>query len=79
MGTLSYCCSIIIYRHYICRFFTKILIIMSISTNIYRPYVCDPLGPYISLVNKSVDLIIVEDLFLQESKVCIKLSSSIHQ
>ena len=30
---------------------------MSISTHIYRPYVCDPLGPYISLVNISIDQI----------------------
>ena len=28
---------------------------MSISTNIYRPFVCDPLHLYISLVNNSVD------------------------
>ena len=28
---------------------------MSISTNIYKPYVCDPLGPYISLVNNYID------------------------
>ena len=38
-------------------FFIKTLIIMSISTNIYKPYVCDPLGPYISLVNNSIDQI----------------------
>ena len=38
-------------------FFIKIIIIMSISTAIYKPYVCDPLGPYISLVNKSTDQI----------------------
>ena len=38
-------------------FFIKTLIIMSISTNIYRPYVCDPLGPYISLVKNSIDQI----------------------
>ena len=38
-------------------FFNKTLIIMSISTNIHRPYVCDPLGPYISLVNNSIDQI----------------------
>ena len=38
-------------------FFIKTLIIMSISTNIHRPYVCDPLGPYISLVNNSIDQI----------------------
>ena len=38
-------------------FFIKTLIIMSISTNIHKPYVCDPLGPYISLVNNSIDQI----------------------
>ena len=37
--------------------FHKTLIIMSISTNIHKPYVCDPLGPYISLVNNSIDQI----------------------
>ena len=36
---------------------TKTLIIMSISTNIHKPYVCDPLGLYISLVNNSMDQI----------------------
>ena len=30
---------------------------MFISTNIHRPYVCDPLGLYISLVNNSMDQI----------------------
>ena len=34
------------------------LVIMSRSTNIHRPYVCDPLGPYILLVNNSIGLII---------------------
>ena len=38
-------------------FFIKTLIIMSISTNIHKPYVCDPLGPYISLVNNYIDQI----------------------
>ena len=38
-------------------FFIKTLIVMSISTNIHKPYVCDPLGPYISLVNNSMDQI----------------------
>ena len=38
-------------------FFIKTLIIVSISTNIHRPYVCDPLGLYISLVNNSIDQI----------------------
>ena len=38
-------------------FFIKTLIIMSISTNIHKPYVCDPLGPSISLVNNSIDQI----------------------
>ena len=36
-------------------FFIKTLIIISISTNIHRPYVCDRLGLYISLVNNSID------------------------
>ena len=44
-----------IYRHLVCEFFIKTLIIISISNNIHRPYVCDPLGPYISLVNNSMD------------------------
>ena len=55
MGTLSYGHSSSISRHLVCRFFIKTLIIMSISTNIHRPYVCDPLGSYISLVNKFID------------------------
>ena len=38
-------------------YFIKTLIIMSISTNIHRPYVCDPLGLYISLVNNYIDQI----------------------
>ena len=38
-------------------FFIKTLIIMSLSTNIHRPYVCDPLGSYISLANNSIDQI----------------------
>ena len=54
MGTLSCGRSPLICRHLICRFFIKTLIIISISTNIYRPYVCDPLGLYISLVNNSI-------------------------
>ena len=29
---------------------------MSTSINIYRPSMCDPLGPDISLVNNSIDL-----------------------
>ena len=31
---------------------------MSISTNIHRPYEYDPLDPYISLVNNSIDQMI---------------------
>ena len=54
MGTLSRGRSISIYRHLVCGFFIKTLIIISISTNIHRPYVCEPLGPYISLVNNSI-------------------------
>ena len=30
---------------------------MSISTNIHKPYVCDPLGPYVSIVNNSINQI----------------------
>ena len=54
MSALSCGCSLPFYRPLVCRFFTKILIIMSIYTNIHRPYVCNPLGPYISLVNDSI-------------------------
>ena len=57
MGTLSCGHSPPIYRHLERGFFIKILIIMSISTNIHKPYVCNPLGPYISLVNNSIDQI----------------------
>ena len=38
-------------------FITKMLIIMSLSTHIHTPYVCDPLGQYMSLVNNSIDQI----------------------
>ena len=54
MGTLSCACSPPIYRLSVWGFFMKTLIIISISTNIYKPYVCDHLGPYISLVNNSI-------------------------
>ena len=57
MGTLSYDRSPPIYIYLVYRFFIKTLIIVYISTNIYRPYVYDPLGPYISLVNNSIDQI----------------------
>ena len=53
-GTLSCGRSRFIYRYLVSRFFIKTLIIKFISTNIHRPYVCDPLGPYISLVNNSI-------------------------
>ena len=43
------------YWHLICEFFIKTLIIMSNSTDIHRPYVCDPLDPHISLVNDLID------------------------
>ena len=36
-STLSCDHSLPIYRHFICKFFIKTLIIMSISTSIYRP------------------------------------------
>ena len=51
MGTFSSNRSPPINRHLVCKFFMKTLIIMSISIKIYRPYVCDPLDLYISLVN----------------------------
>ena len=54
-GTFSCDRSPPIYRHLVLSLFIKTLIIMSISTNIHKPYVCDPLGPYISLVNNSID------------------------
>ena len=57
MGTLSCGCSPPMYRHLVCGFFIKTLIIMSISMNIHRPYVCEPLGLYILLVNNSIDQI----------------------
>ena len=56
MGTLS-CLFLLTYKYLVCEFFIKTLIIMSIYTDIYRPYVYDPLGLYISLVNDFIDLI----------------------
>ena len=55
MGTLSYGHFAPIYRHWVCKFFTKTFIIMFISTKIYGPYIYDPLGPYILLVNNFID------------------------
>ena len=55
MGTLSFGHSPHTYRYLVCKFFIKALIIKSISSDIHRPYACDPLGPYISLVNNSID------------------------
>ena len=57
MGTLINGRSLPIYRHLIYEFFIKTHIIMSIFTNIRIPYVCDPVGPYISLVKNSIDKI----------------------
>ena len=57
IGTLSCGHSSLIYKHFICGFFIKTNIIMYISTKIHRPYVCDPLGLYISLVNNFIDQI----------------------
>ena len=54
IGTLSCGLSPPISRHLANRFFIKTLIILSIYTNIHGRYVCDPLGPYISLVNNSI-------------------------
>ena len=57
MDTLSCGRSPPFYKHFVCGFSIKILIIMSISINIHGPYVCEPLGPYVSLVNNSIDQI----------------------
>ena len=54
MGTLTCDHSHPIYKHLVCGFFIKTVIIMSISINIHRPYICDPLGPYVSLVNNII-------------------------
>ena len=55
IGTLSCDCSLPIYRHLKYKFFTKTIILMFKSINIYRSYVYDPLGLYMSLVNNSID------------------------
>ena len=55
MGTLSCGHSPPIYKYFVCIFFIRTLIIMSISSNIVRPYLCDPLGSYISLVNNYIN------------------------
>ena len=57
MGTLSFGCSPLIYRNLVCEFFRKNIILASIPTNIYRPYMCDPLGLYVSLVNNFIEQI----------------------
>ena len=54
MGTLICGRSPPIHRYLVHGFFIKTLIIISISTNIYRPYVYNPLGSSISLVNNSI-------------------------
>ena len=57
IGTFSRDCCPPIYRYLVCGFVIKTPIIMFTSTNIHRPYVCDPLGLYKSQVNNSIDLI----------------------
>ena len=54
MSTLSCGRSPLIYRHLVCEFFIKSLINISIFANIHKPSMCDPIGPYISLVNNSI-------------------------
>ena len=56
MGTLGYGCSPPIYKHYEYKIFTKTLLIISISTKIYIPYLCNLLGLYILLVNNLINL-----------------------
>ena len=55
MATLSCGCSLTIDRHLVCGFFIKTLIIIFISTNISKSYACEPLGPYMSSVDNSID------------------------
>ena len=55
MGTLSSIVLPLFYKHLVCDFFIKILVFISISKDIHRPYIYDPLGSYISLVNNSID------------------------
>ena len=55
MGTLNHGHFPFNYTHLEGEFFIKTLIIMSISIDIYWPHVCDPLGPYIKLVNNFID------------------------
>ena len=57
MDTLSFDRYPLISIHLVYKVFIKILIIISISVNIPRPYVCDPLGLYIFLVNNYIDSI----------------------
>ena len=55
MGTLSCGRSPPIYRDIVYVILIKILIIISLSNNIYKPYMYEHLGSYISLVNNSID------------------------
>ena len=47
----------LIYKHWVCKLFTKMFKIMFISTKVHKPYVCDLLGLYALLVRNSLDLI----------------------
>ena len=55
MGNLSCGHFTLICRHLVCSFSYKNFIIISMSANIYRPYVCDILGLYIALSNYSIE------------------------
>ena len=57
MDTLNCDYSPPIYIYWVYEIFIKTLIIMFISINVHIPYVCNPLGPCISLVSNSIDLI----------------------
>ena len=50
--------SLLIYRHLVCDIFIKSIIVMSRFAKVHRPYGCDPLSLYISLVNNSIHPII---------------------
>ena len=58
MGNLRCGCSPFIYRDWACEIFNKMFKIMSTS-NVYRPFACNPQSPYISLINYSIDVIML--------------------
>ena len=49
MDTLRWDCFPLIYRHWVCKFVIKTLIIIYMSIDVHLPYVCDPLYIYKSI------------------------------